>query len=311
MHLEQRDRPYCAQPAHLLHLRQHQADRTPSPPAPPPHLLGRGGVVGPIPCGVCQAPGSWIGPNAWGWVQYSAEQCSDGQQRPGHVLLDSGCGVQTEWCPRSTSSTEPTWEFNELEAFTRGCSLGRRNNSRDTRHQADLDSDLRALQFSRRDMPTEHDFRDDMRPHLELPSVGSAGHHARLCRPCAFSATKGCTSGEACKFCHLCEPGEKKRRKKERAAQKALRKRSRFPRQRSGRPELPLQPEGEKHEDVPRDLGDELEEEEALCQYLRWAAPRVEQLRSAVARRHTYQEQDISYGKGGKYFGPPDWQQSH
>lgn len=48
----------------------------------------------------------------------------------------------------------------------------------------------------------------------ELPSVGSAGHARRDCKPCAFVATKGCAIGVQCHFCHLCEPGEKKRRQK-------------------------------------------------------------------------------------------------
>ena len=77
------------------------------------------------------------------------------------------------------------------------------------------------------------------------------------------------------------------RRKKERAAQKALRKRSRNP-PRSARPESRLL-EG-REQDVQRDRCDEMEEEGALCQYLRRAAPRVEQLRTAVVRRHTHQE---------------------
>jgi len=46
------------------------------------------------------------------------------------------------------------------------------------------------------------------------PTIGSLGHHLQLCKPCAF-VDKGCASGTDCRFCHLCEPGEKKRRKKE------------------------------------------------------------------------------------------------
>jgi len=49
----------------------------------------------------------------------------------------------------------------------------------------------------------------------EIPSLGSVGHHARQCKPCAFVATSGCSNGGTCEFCHLCEPGEKKRRQKE------------------------------------------------------------------------------------------------
>mmetsp|Transcript_102081 Transcript_102081/g.263932 ORF Transcript_102081/g.263932 Transcript_102081/m.263932 type:complete len:291 (-) Transcript_102081:171-1043(-) len=48
----------------------------------------------------------------------------------------------------------------------------------------------------------------------EFPTRGSAGHQAGACKPCAFLG-KGCTSGVDCRFCHLCSPDEKKRRKKE------------------------------------------------------------------------------------------------
>jgi len=49
-----------------------------------------------------------------------------------------------------------------------------------------------------------------------IPTVGSNGHYLGKCKPCAFVFKDGCSSGVACPFCHLCEPGEKKRRKKER-----------------------------------------------------------------------------------------------
>merc|ERR1740138_1070799 len=49
----------------------------------------------------------------------------------------------------------------------------------------------------------------------ELPSLGSAGHALGECKPCAFLHTKGCGRGAMCKFCHLCDAGEKKRRQKE------------------------------------------------------------------------------------------------
>jgi len=47
----------------------------------------------------------------------------------------------------------------------------------------------------------------------ELPSVGSGEHATGCCRPCAFLHTKGCENGLACKFCHLCGPEERKRRR--------------------------------------------------------------------------------------------------
>lgn len=47
-----------------------------------------------------------------------------------------------------------------------------------------------------------------------LPTVGSAGHLSRKCKPCAFAwKESGCQSGVSCKFCHLCDPAEKKRRR--------------------------------------------------------------------------------------------------
>lgn len=63
------------------------------------------------------------------------------------------------------------------------------------------------------------------RPHLvlgtpELPSRGSTLHHWGVCKPCAFMYQEGCQNGLDCQFCHLCEPGERKRRKKERLAAK-------------------------------------------------------------------------------------------
>lgn len=47
-----------------------------------------------------------------------------------------------------------------------------------------------------------------------LPSRGSSGHQRGDCKPCAFMTTKGCASGIDCRFCHICGPGEKKRRQK-------------------------------------------------------------------------------------------------
>jgi len=53
---------------------------------------------------------------------------------------------------------------------------------------------------------------------MALPSKGSALHRWGSCKPCAFIFQDGCKNGYDCQFCHLCQPGEKKRRKKERLA---------------------------------------------------------------------------------------------
>lgn len=57
---------------------------------------------------------------------------------------------------------------------------------------------------------------------LDLPSLGSAGHMLGQCKPCAFFTTKGCGNGLQCPFCHLCDPGEKKRRRKDRLQVKSV-----------------------------------------------------------------------------------------
>ncbi|CAJ1432130.1 unnamed protein product [Effrenium voratum] len=49
---------------------------------------------------------------------------------------------------------------------------------------------------------------------LEMPSIGSRGHGAGDCKPCAFMHAKGCKNGALCAFCHLCDRTEKKRRQK-------------------------------------------------------------------------------------------------
>jgi len=54
-----------------------------------------------------------------------------------------------------------------------------------------------------------------------LPTLGSRSHRQGNCHPCAFVFKGGCANGIDCRFCHLCENGEKKRRKKE---QKVLRR---------------------------------------------------------------------------------------
>jgi len=55
------------------------------------------------------------------------------------------------------------------------------------------------------------------------PSMGSLLHHKGECRPCTFFHTRGCQNMENCEFCHLCGPGEKKKRlRAEKSAKKEL-----------------------------------------------------------------------------------------
>lgn len=54
----------------------------------------------------------------------------------------------------------------------------------------------------------------------ELPSLGSSLHRWGVCKPCAFVHQEGCRNGMSCNFCHLCDPGVRKKQKKERLAAK-------------------------------------------------------------------------------------------
>lgn len=55
----------------------------------------------------------------------------------------------------------------------------------------------------------------DADPSL-LPSVGSVGHAAEKCKPCAHIwKPNGCDKGHFCTFCHLCDEEDFKRKRKE------------------------------------------------------------------------------------------------
>ena len=53
----------------------------------------------------------------------------------------------------------------------------------------------------------------------QLVSAGSTRHDGGQCKPCAFVHKGRCTNGTSCDFCHLCSPGEKKRRQREKIKQ--------------------------------------------------------------------------------------------
>jgi len=67
---------------------------------------------------------------------------------------------------------------------------------------------------------------------LGLWSVGSAGHDFGQCKPCAFlwkdPKQPGCENGRDCEFCHLCPPGEVKRRKKQKLVMRKMARNYRY-----------------------------------------------------------------------------------
>lgn len=62
----------------------------------------------------------------------------------------------------------------------------------------------------------DHQYLSEMAQQpIDMLSEGSSKHQLGHCKPCAFAwRPEGCASGPHCKFCHLCPPGEKQRRKR-------------------------------------------------------------------------------------------------
>eukprot|EP00933_Yihiella_yeosuensis_P034251 TRINITY_DN27768_c0_g1_i1.p1 TRINITY_DN27768_c0_g1~~TRINITY_DN27768_c0_g1_i1.p1 ORF type:complete len:422 (+),score=107.71 TRINITY_DN27768_c0_g1_i1:33-1268(+) len=62
-----------------------------------------------------------------------------------------------------------------------------------------------------------------------IASLGSADHGRGSCRPCAwlYKSAEGCRHGQNCEYCHLCPPGELKRRKREKLVMRAIQAKSR------------------------------------------------------------------------------------
>lgn len=63
--------------------------------------------------------------------------------------------------------------------------------------------------------PSDEGSEEPVVGSADLPSHGSARHRLGDCKPCAFYQQGLCRNDVQCVFCHLCEPGEKKRRRKE------------------------------------------------------------------------------------------------
>jgi hypothetical protein len=72
------------------------------------------------------------------------------------------------------------------------------------------------------DSPVKPKMTISLSDQLGISSAGSIGHEAGTCKPCAFVWKDGCASGANCQFCHLCPPGEVKRRKKDKTAYRKM-----------------------------------------------------------------------------------------
>lgn len=57
----------------------------------------------------------------------------------------------------------------------------------------------------------------------DFHNPGSQSHYQGECRPCSFAwSPSGCMNSAECKFCHLCPPGERQRRKRANRALKRI-----------------------------------------------------------------------------------------
>mmetsp|Transcript_20194 Transcript_20194/g.47275 ORF Transcript_20194/g.47275 Transcript_20194/m.47275 type:complete len:264 (-) Transcript_20194:202-993(-) len=133
---------------------------------------------------------------------------------PAPSAIDDGCEMEDR-CPGV--AVEPTTNRAAGHGVAVEPATGRARNSRpvvllepatnwgpNSNRTPDADADGQPLMVLELASAIERD----------LPSVGSAFHAAGTCKPCAFVHRKGCSTGKACQFCHLCDPSSSRRRKK-------------------------------------------------------------------------------------------------
>lgn len=167
--------------------------------------------------GHCSAPYVLIDP--YGRVQHQSDPSSLGQQMQTQDQPGLPMAVHNSHLPMFSqmSAPVPTTMVLSLEYML---AAAHRNDAHGQLYQAQFDAQqgqATTQSYSRRSSRNSSG-SEDVPPQLgseDLPSVGSLGHYMRRCKPCAFVTRTGCSNGAQCNFCHLCQPGEKKRRRKE------------------------------------------------------------------------------------------------
>jgi hypothetical protein len=148
------------------------------------------------------------------WIPASGrmpvDNCSDPSNHGGEALT-SQVFVSQALCTQPV----PLHPFTLIDSLQRNtCSLGSHEP-----HVSSLEQPLSTSDASELTDPAPLKTFQHVDLHSgQLPSLGSALHSSGLCKPCAFLHTKGCENQTTCSFCHLCEPGEKKRRQKHKRA---------------------------------------------------------------------------------------------
>lgn len=104
---------------------------------------------------------------------------------------------------RAKLTSSSTYRNEESDVESEGSTVASLNACRLFQDSSSTDADKSA--FTRRACLTEATF----------PSLGSEAHTQSQCKPCSwFWKPQGCQNGRDCLHCHLCPPGEVKRRKK-------------------------------------------------------------------------------------------------
>jgi len=112
-------------------------------------------------------------------------------------------------------SVERRGSSKSVTTGTGAASTSSRSSNDPSWDEADLDADGPGpLQSSAPTILSLGSLLAEETPQEELRNKGSMTH-GQWCKPCAFFHTRGCESGADCEFCHICEPGAKKMRKKE------------------------------------------------------------------------------------------------
>lgn len=167
--------------------------------------------------GHCSAP--YVLVDAYGRVQQQVDPQTLGQHLPAQAQPGLSMAAHNSYLPafNQMSAPVPCTMVLSLEymlvAPHRSGAHGQTEQTQFNAQQAQPTTQS----YSRR-LSNTSTCSEDVPPQLgseDLPSVGSVGHYLRRCKPCAFVTRTGCSNGAQCSFCHLCQPGEKKRRRKE------------------------------------------------------------------------------------------------
>jgi len=140
------------------------------------------------------------------------------EQSSPHNLLQSGQAQHGQWLSYMTSEAQgSSHTTSEDQSSAQSLSISASGNSffNDAEAAISEDRDYGSCAPLTQGSSSE--------AALEFPegisSIGALGHYTKTCKPCAWNwKPGGCVHRTRCDFCHLCDRGEVKRRRKDRDA---------------------------------------------------------------------------------------------